>query len=59
MKRCFRCKTAGRYVDKGGVGEDTRGASPHRQGNMGESPAEAVVAMMGDPGDDAVETTSF
>ena len=27
--------------------------------DMGESPAEAVVAMMGDPGDDAVETTSF
>ena len=31
MKRCFRCKTAGRYVDKGGVGEDTGGASPHRR----------------------------
>ena len=66
MRRCFRCKAAGHYSDSctaklcercGGRGhESSKCASP---ADMDESPAEAVLAMVEDPGDDAVETTSF
>ena len=66
MKRCFRRKVADHYIDScaaklcarcGGRGhERCKSASP---ADMDESLAEAVLAMMGDPGDDAVETTSF
>ena len=66
MKRCFPCKAARRYIDSctaklcerwGERGhERCKSASP---ADMDESLAETVLAMMGDPGDDAVETTSF
>ena len=66
MRRCFRCKAAGHYSDSftaklcercGGRGhESSECASP---ADTDESPAEGVLAMMEDPGDDAVETTSF
>ena len=66
MKRCFRCMAAGHYSDSctaklckmcGGRGhESSKCASP---ADMDESPAEDVLAMVEDPGDDAVETTSF
>ena len=43
--------------------ESSKCASPadmdESPADMDESPAEAVLAMVGDPGDDAVETTSF
>ena len=66
LGRCFRCKAAGRYSDSctenlcercGGRGhESSKCVSP---ADMEESPAEAVIAVVGDHGDDAVETTSF
>ena len=66
MKRCFRCKGAGHYSDSytaklcercGGRGHvSSTCASP---ADMDESPAEAVLAMVEDPGDYAVETTSL
>ena len=66
MRRAFQRKAAGHYSDSctaklrercGGRGhESSRCASP---ADIDESLAEAVLAMMGDPGDDAPETTSF
>ena len=47
-KICERCRGRGH--------ESSKCASP---ADMDESPAEAVLAMVGDPRDDAVETTSF
>ena len=64
--RCFRCKAAGHYSDNctaklcercGGRGhESNKCASP---ADMDVSPEDAVLAVVGDPGDGAVETTSF
>ena len=66
MRRCFRRKAAGHYSDSctaklcercGGRGhESSKCASP---AGIDESPAEGVLAMVEDPGDNAVETTSF
>ena len=66
MRRCFRGKAAGHYSDsctaklcercRGRGHERSKCASP---ADRDESPAEAVLAMVEDPGDDAVETTSF
>ena len=66
MRRWFRRKAAGHYSDSctaklcercsGRGHESSKCASP---ADMDESPAEGVLAMVGDPGDDAVETTSF
>ena len=65
-KACFRCRATGPFSNKcttklcercGGRGhESSKCASP---ADMDGSPAEAVLAMVGDPGDDAVETTAF
>ena len=65
-KTCFRCRATGHFSNKcttklcercGGRGhESSKCASP---ADMDGSPAEAVLAMVGDPGDDAVETTAF
>ena len=64
--RCFRCKAAGHYSDNctaklcercGGRGhESSKCASP---ADMDVSPEDAVLAVVGDPGDGSVETTSF
>ena len=64
--RCFRCKAAGHCSDNctaklcercGGRGhESSKCASP---ADMDVSPEDAVLAVVGDPGDGAVETTSF
>ena len=66
LGRRFRCKAAGHYSDNctvklcercgGRRHEISKCASP---ADMDESPAEAVLAMVEDPGDNAVETTSF
>ena len=63
---CFRCRAKGHFSNKcntkicekcGGRGHEiSKCASP---ADMDESPAEAVLAMVEDSGDDAVETTSF
>ena len=60
-RRCFRCKVASHYSDSGTANlcercgrrghESKKCASPV---DMDESPAEAVLAMVGDPGDDDV-----
>ena len=66
LMRCLRCKAAGHYGDSctaklcEGCGgrryESSKRASP---ADMDGSPAEGVFAMVGDPREDAVETTSF
>ena len=66
MRKCFRCTAAGHYSGSstaklcercGGRRYDSsKFASP---ANMDESPADAVLAIVGGPGDDAMETMSF
>ena len=66
MRRCFRCKAASHYSANctpklyercGGRGHEIiKCASP---AGMDESPPEAVLVTLEDPGDDAVKTTSF
>ena len=63
---CFRCRAKGHFSNKcntnicgrcgGGGHESSKTASP---ADTDESPAEAVLATVEDPEDDAVETTSF
>ena len=59
LRRCCRCKAANHYGDSftaklyercGGRGHESRKCA---------SPPEAVLAMVGNPGGDAVEKTSF
>ena len=66
LRRCFRCKAAGHHSDsctaklcercRGRGHERSKCASP---ADRDESPAEAVLAMVEDPGDDVVETAPF
>ena len=64
--RCFRCNVATQSRDSctaklcdrcGGRGDEVnKCASP---ADIDEPPAEAILAMVGDPGDDAVKTKAF
>ena len=64
---CFRCEGAGCYSDRcttklcqrcGGRGHKSSKCASLADVENG-SPAETMFAMVGDPGDDAEETTSF